>query len=95
MVEALRIQPRTRISHCDQHALRFSFPGPNQQLSWTLAGSTHGFDGVHDQIENHLLQMDSVCQNERHVIRELSLQRDTRFRCTSLRASAMTSVSSR
>ena len=68
MVETLRIQPRTRISHCDQHALRFIFPGPDPQLSRPLVDSTHGFDGVDDQIENHLLQLDSISKNEWHVI---------------------------
>ena len=28
MVETLRIEPRARISHCDQHALRVIFPEP-------------------------------------------------------------------
>ena len=69
MVETLRIQPRARISHCDQHALRFIFPRADQQLSRPLADSTHGFDGVDDQIENHLLQLDPISQNERHFLR--------------------------
>ena len=46
---------------------------------------------VYYQIENHLLQLDSISQNERQIIREFSPQRDAVCR-TSLRMSAMTSM---
>ena len=55
VIDTLRIQPRARISHCDQHPLRFIFSGADQQLSRPLVDSTHDFDSVDDQIENHLL----------------------------------------
>ena len=33
----------------------------------------HRFNSVHHQIEHHLLQLDPIRKNERHVIRELRL----------------------
>jgi hypothetical protein len=32
------------------------------ELARTFARSTHGFDSVHEQIENHLLQLDFISQ---------------------------------
>ena len=51
-----------------------SFPGAYPELSRTLAGSSHGFDGVDQEIEHHLLQLDSISQDERQVIGELGLK---------------------
>src|SRR6516164_5482976 len=51
-----------------------SFTGAYPELSRTLAGSSHGFDGVDQEIENHLLQLDSISQDERQVIGELGLK---------------------
>src|SRR5215471_16694292 len=73
MVEALRVQPRTRILHRDYDALCPIGAGSNQQLAWTLVSSTHRFDGVYHQIENYLLQLDSIRKNEGYIIRELNL----------------------
>jgi hypothetical protein len=39
----------------------------------------HGFDGIDNQIENDLVQLDSISSNERHVIRELRLDGNTIF----------------
>jgi len=44
------------------------------QRNRTLTHSTHGFDSVHKQIENHLLQLDFISQYQWQVIRELSLK---------------------
>src|SRR6516225_6614541 len=51
-----------------------SFPGAYSELPRTLASSSHGFDGVDQEIENHLLQLDSISQDERQVIGELGLK---------------------
>ena len=45
-----------------------SLPVTDQQLSRSIDDSIHRFDCVDDQIENHLLQLDSIPYNERHVI---------------------------
>src|SRR5262245_18026568 len=48
MVQALRINPRTRVLHCDHDVLRLISTRSNQQRSWALADTTHGLDSVHD-----------------------------------------------
>ena len=50
--------------------------GADQQLSRPLADAAHRFDGVDDQVEDHLLQLDSISLNERQALRELRLHRD-------------------
>jgi hypothetical protein len=60
------------------------FPGGEQQLSRPLNDFTHGLDGVDEQIEDHLLQLDPISQNGRQVTRKMSLYRDA----TSLRFAA-------
>src|SRR5262249_48904945 len=41
-----------------------------------LRNFAHRLDGVEDQIENYLLQLDSISSNERQALRELRLHRD-------------------
>src|SRR5215813_4876267 len=74
MAEALRIQPRTRIFHSDCDALRFTFSSADQHLSRPIVRPAHGFHGIDNQIEDHLLQLYSISQDERHITRKLSLQ---------------------
>ena len=73
MLQIFCTQPRTRILYRDKYPLRFIRAGSNQQLAYIRAGSTHRLDRVHHQIENDLLQLDPVCQNDRHIIGELRL----------------------
>src|SRR5439155_460725 len=52
----------------------------NHELSWVVTGAAHSFDRVDDQVENNLLQLDSIGQDERQVVRfvqELSPHHDT------------------
>ncbi len=41
-----------------------------------LADIAHRFDGVHNQIQDYLLQLDAIASNERQALCELCLQRD-------------------
>src|SRR4029077_15710871 len=67
VIEPLRIAPRAGIPYGDPHALRLIFRGADLQLSRTVVDSTHGFDGIVYQIENHLLYLYSVSQHARVV----------------------------
>ena len=73
MIETVRIEPRARISHGDQQILLVIFFGADHQLSRPIARPAHGFDGIDNQIEYHLLQLYSISQDGRHITRELSL----------------------
>ena len=68
MLELLGSSPgpesRTATSTCFDSAM----PERINNSRGPSPSSTHGFDGVHHQIENHLLQLDSICENERHIM---------------------------
>ena len=63
--EGRRRQPRTRIANRDEHAARLGLTGADQQLARSLPDLAHRFNGVHDQVQDHLLQLDSVPENAR------------------------------
>src|SRR5277367_6443733 len=70
-------QSRTRILHRNEHAVRLGFPGAYQQFTRPLPGAAHCFDGVDDQVKDHLLQLNPVSFNERQALCELRLHRNT------------------
>src|SRR6266446_6207256 len=69
-------QSRPRILHSDEHAVLPVLSRANQQPSRSLADAAHCFNGVDDQVEDHLLQLDPISLNERQALRELRLRRD-------------------
>src|SRR5258706_1084563 len=72
-VKIRRREAWTRISHPYEHAARVSLPAADEQLSRPVAGAAHCLDGIHDQIEDHLLQLYPVALNERQAVREVCL----------------------
>ena len=77
--KTLRVQSRARILHGDEHGARGLLSSADQQLPRPLGDTAHRLDGVEDQIENYLLQLDSISLNERQALRELRLHRDIVF----------------
>jgi hypothetical protein len=75
-VKTLRTKSRAGILHCDEHGARGLLSSADQQLPRPLGNAAHRLDGVEDQIENYLLELDSVYSNERQTLRELRLRRD-------------------
>src|SRR5258705_483220 len=49
-----------RILHRDQHAIRFSWRGSDEQLSRPFYDYAHGLDSVDDEIEGDLLQLYAI-----------------------------------
>src|ERR1700748_524832 len=76
-VENLQREAGTRISHLDGHAVRF-VTGADEQFPLLFADVAHRFDGIDDQVEYYLLQLDPIsldtwqghrqCGPHRHVI---------------------------
>src|ERR1700731_2963094 len=57
------LKSRTRILNRNQHAAGF-FCCADQQLSRTLVGRSHCFKCIDDQVEQHLLQLNTICFNQ-------------------------------
>ena len=64
-LEARWRQPRTRIPHRDEHAVRLGRPGADQRFSRAVTVAAHRLQGVDDQVEDHLLQLNPISLNER------------------------------
>src|SRR5262249_32569924 len=77
--EGRRMQARAGIPYGDPYRLPVFRERPNQQLAWTIARTAHGLDGVDDQIEDDLLQLDAIRQDAWRltpIIGEANLQPD-------------------
>jgi hypothetical protein len=61
--ETRRGQAWPRILHRDQHAIRFGLSSGDEQLSRPFRDRAHCLDGVDDEIEDHLLQLDAIALN--------------------------------
>ena len=46
------------------------FRGGDHQLPRPIIHAAHGFDGIHDQVQQHLLQLHPIAENRRKVIRK-------------------------
>jgi len=55
-----RIKPRTGIPHFHEYIAQLASAGDDRQFARSVGLPAHRLDGVDDQIEDHLLQLDSV-----------------------------------
>ena len=62
MVGFFRIDPRPRVANRHGYGVPISRRGPDRQQP-PAGNGTHGLDCVHDQIQEHLLQLYSISQN--------------------------------
>ena len=54
--------------HSYKHFIGFLRRGSNNHLPRSIRDRIHGFDTVHHQIKNHLLQLDSIAQYRRIIV---------------------------
>src|SRR5260370_22222621 len=74
--EALRRWSRPRISHRDKRAVGCIACAADQQLSLPFVHCAHCFNGVDDQVQQHLLQLNAIPLHHRQLLRESGLQCD-------------------
>ncbi len=60
MLKDARFEPGPRISHGDLHAICPIGLAADEQVASAIAHLAHRFDGVDEQVENHLLQLHAV-----------------------------------
>ena len=63
--QILRIDARPGIAHCHENAFRLGSIGADRQLSCLSVNSVHCLDRVEDQVQQDLLQLDTVPPNGR------------------------------
>ena len=67
-----RLQSDAGILHADEDsgsAIVFVTPRANRYFSLSFRNLVHRFDAVHEQIEQHLLQLNPIPQDRRQVFR--------------------------
>src|SRR5712671_2112899 len=69
-LKSRRREARTRIPHLDRHAIRF-VTAADEQFPLLFADVAHRFDGIDDQVEQYLLQLDPISLNARQALRQL------------------------
>src|ERR1700740_2786761 len=65
-VKSRRCESRSRISHLYRHAIRF-VTGADEQLSLPFADAAHRLDGIDDQVEQYLLELDPISLHTRQA----------------------------
>ena len=51
--------------------------GADRQFSWPLLNRSHCFDRIHNQVEDDLLQLNTIPLNGKRPLREVGLDRDS------------------
>jgi hypothetical protein len=54
--------------HCDQHIVRLALPGADRQLARVPLDRAHRFHGIQDQIQDDLLQLNTIAVNEQRPL---------------------------
>ena len=62
----LGLDSRPRILNLDENAIRV-LCRPDQKLPWLFCGKSHGFNGVHDQVNQYLLQLHRITLHARQI----------------------------
>ena len=65
----------TRVANRDEHAERRTRFGADDHASQFSVDAGHGFDRIEAQIQHHLLQLNSICANERKSLCEPGVDR--------------------
>src|ERR1700730_8241513 len=79
------INPRAGIAHCYEDATRLLLLGDDRQLSRALLDQAYCFDSIQDQVQDDLLDLDTIHLNMRQSLRKAGLDRDSIFDDCALR----------
>src|SRR6476619_4806673 len=74
-VEMFRINTRPRIAHCYEDAICLGLFGADRQLAWPLLNRSHCFDRIHDQVQDDLLQLNTIPFDRKGPLRKLGIYR--------------------
>jgi hypothetical protein len=90
-LERFRIDTRPGIAHCHEDAICLALFGANRQRAWPLLGGAHCFDRIQNQVQDDLLQLNTVPPTESAPsVRWVSTE--TPFFAISVRANTITSL---
>src|SRR5208337_1235121 len=64
----LRVNTCPRVFNRYLHLVRVNVPGGDHQFSCPVTYFAHRFDSIHDQVQDHLLQLHLIAENRKNVI---------------------------
>src|SRR6202049_4569350 len=70
-----RLNSWSSVLNLDQHTI-CAFCRPDKKLPWSFGRQSHGFNAVHDQVNQHLLQLHLVAGHAREISCEFVAQGD-------------------
>src|SRR5712691_1919100 len=76
-LEMFRTNARPGIAHCHENATGLGLLGADQQLSGPRLNRAHGFDRVQDQVQDDLLQLNTIPLNGKQPIGKAGLDRNS------------------
>jgi hypothetical protein len=62
-----RSNTRPRIAHCHEDAICLALLRADRQFSWPLLNRAHCFDRIQDQVQDDLLQLNTIPLNDLFV----------------------------
>ena len=74
--DIFQIDPGSGVFHREQHRAEFMYFGSHSQKPRTIHHGTHCIDGIHDQVYDYLLQLDTIGWNLWKLFGELALYQD-------------------
>jgi hypothetical protein len=75
-LDIFRINTRPGIAHCHQDACVVLL-GADQQLSWPLLNRPHCFDRIQNQVQDDLLQLNTIRLNGKRPLRKVGIYQDS------------------
>ena len=59
------------------HVPRFVDAGSHPEQTRSICHRCHGFDAIHDQVQQDLLQLNAISKHVRESLRQLTLEQDS------------------
>src|SRR6476620_3756347 len=76
-LEMLPINTRPSIAHCYEDAICLGLLRADRQLSWPLLNRPHCFDCIQNQVQDDLLQLNTISLNGKHPLSKVGVYRDS------------------
>ena len=74
-LDMVRVNAWPRIAHLDEDAMCRALPGADRQLTRPFLDRAHGFGRVEDQVQDDLLQLNTIPLNGGQPLRQAGLDR--------------------
>ena len=75
-LEMFRINTWASVAHCYEEAICLGLLRADRQFSWPFLNRPHCFDRIHNQVQDDLLQLNTISLNGKRLLRKVGIYRD-------------------